>query len=785
MNRFYYILCILLLGNTISSYAQSIRGVVTDSQQQPIDGVAIILQTTDSLFIDAIVSDTLGQFQFSQTTDQAYRLLFQHILYETKQLDVASAEIGVVQLASKDYLLDEITVKGERPQVRVENGKLSYDVPQLIKNKTVTNAFEVIKELPGVMPREESIQLVGTGNLHIIINGQLTGMSLDQLIQLLKSMPADRVKKAEVMYNAPARYNVKGALINIILEDNPTDTPSIQGEAGVDYTQKHYAAGDAHLNLLYSSPRLNIDFLADGGKWRGFGGEEIQARHTLNNKVTEIHQDGRMSSDARRGTMRVGMDYTFANEDKLSGSYYINADKTDYKRGAQTIFTPENNPATTNESLSKGSETSALHNARLQYNSHKGLMAGIDYTGYHSPDDRHFLDKSNTGDQIDMQTTSKQDIARWTAFMNHTYTFKSGLSLNYGLNGGYTSSDNYIEYAYNKGNGYIPAPELTEDNTQKEYSGNVFAEVSHRFGSHFSATIGLKTEYFKSEYTSPDEKRTLWDEWAFFPTASLNYMFSPLHILQFNLSSDKTYPGYWSLSPQSVPLNSYSEVVGNPELKPSRSYEGQLVYIFKQKYTFLLFCEYEPDYFVQLPYQSENELKNVFRYENIDYSMKTGFAAIIPFRVGSFWDSRITANVFRMQEKSDHFHNMTFNQKGTVGAFFMNNTFNLSNRPNLKLTIDGQYVTSGATQGVYDLGSLYTVSAGLKWTFLEERASLTLNANDIFRSGYPTAKVNIENQWSQLNKLNDLSYVKLSFVYKFGGYKEKRHDKVDTSRFGQ
>ena len=35
------------------------------------------------------------------------------------------------------------------------------------------------------------------------------------------------------------------------------------------------------------------------------------------------------------------------------------------------------------------------------------------------------------------------------------------------------------------------------------------------------------------------------------------------------------------------------------------------------------------------------------------------------------------------------------------------------------MTIDGQYVTPGAIQGIYDLGSMYEISAGLKWTFFE------------------------------------------------------------------
>lgn len=322
--------------------------------------------------------------------------------------------------------------------------------------------------------------------------------------------------------------------------------------------------------------------------------------------------------------------------------------------------------------------------------------------------------------------------------------------------------------------------------TQKEYIADIFAEVSKSFGERFSATVGLKGEYFKSDYTSSRENMNLWNEGALFPTVSLSYTFSPRHILQFDISSDKTYPGYWQVSPQVTPLNSYSEVAGNPLLKPYRTYEGQMVYIFRQKYMLVAFCEYTPDYFAQLPYQSDTELKTVFRFENMDYSLETGLAVIIPFNVGRFWNSRITLRGWRMQEKNDNFHGISYNREAYLGLAHMSNTFNLCDKPNLKMTIDGQYVTPGAIQGIYDLGSMYEISAGLKWTFLNDRASLTLKGDDIFASSIPrTIKINQGNQWSRMRKLNDERCLKLSFVWKFGGYKEKEHDSIDTSRFGK
>lgn len=781
---YYMILCLLMsLGEIM---AQGISGKVMDGKEQPIDGVAVILQTLDSVYVDAVVTDTLGDFRLNHPLDQSYRLIFQHILYNTIGKKITTANVGTVVLEEKDYQLAEITVKGERPQVKLEGGKLTYDIPQLMKDKTATNAFEIIKDLPGLIERNDNLELVGASRLNIILNGQLTTMSADQLIQLLKTMPASRVEKAEVMYNAPAKYNVKGALLNVVLSKNESETPSWQGETGVDYTQYRHAGGDAHVNLLYTNKGFSLDFLLNGNKRRDVMGEDMLARHTLNSGMTEISQHNRALVHVNRGTVRLGMDYTFANEDKLSLAYYLKGDKVLSDRDAFTSYLDLSKPENKSESTSlvRDDGHSAIHNIRLQYDGHAGISAGADFTRYHSPSVLDYQDTN--GSRTDMINNTRQDVSRWSVFLNKTHSFASGWGLNYGVHGGYASSKNYSEYLYEQGAGYEMDEEALEDNTQKEYIVDIFAEVSKSFGERFSATVGLKGEYFKSDYTSSRENMNLWNEGALFPTVSLSYTFSPRHILQFDISSDKTYPGYWQVSPQVTPLNSYSEVAGNPLLKPYRTYEGQMVYIFRQKYMLVAFCEYTPDYFAQLPYQSDTELKTVFRFENMDYSLETGLAVIIPFNVGRFWNSRITLRGWRMQEKNDNFHGISYNREAYLGLAHMSNTFNLCDKPNLKMTIDGQYVTPGAIQGIYDLGSMYEISAGLKWTFLNDRASLTLKGDDIFASSIPrTIKINQGNQWSRMRKLNDERCLKLSFVWKFGGYKEKEHDSIDTSRFGK
>lgn len=775
--------------------AQGVRGIVWDNEGQPVDAVAVVMQTIDSIYVEAVMTDSTGLFAFHKTIDQPCRLLFQHILFEPATVEVTSSDVGIIRLTPRDYALDEVVVRGERPLVRVEGGTLSYDMPQLLQQKTATNAFEAIREIPGVIGSDEAIELVGARNLKIILNGQLTTMTMAQVIQLLKTVPASRVEKAEVMYNAPARYQVKGAVINLVLSRNEMEAPTFQGEVGGHYRQKHYGSGSVYANLLYTTPKLAVDLMVRPTVGRSYQGEDLEARHHADGRIIHIDQYGRSKGEGYDTSARLGLDYTFANDDKLSGAYYVSWDDHETTRTSNTSYRPMDNMidglSRDERSVAENDTRSALHNLRLQYDGHAGLTVGADYTSYHAPSTLYFnndvISVSSIWDEAEhlrMFNDSRQDVSRLSVFANHSLTLGQW-RLNYGAQGGYSLSDNRIDYAYDRGDGYIPAPDEQVENRQKDYNANLFVETSMKFGPRFSATLALKADYFQSDYQSLEENLTLWKEWALLPTASLSYVFSPLHILQLNLTSDKTYPNYWNLSPQRYPLNSYSETVGNPQLKPYRSYTMQMMYIHRQKYILMAFATYEPDYFTQVPYQSEEEVKNVFRFENFDYSLKTGLVAIVPFKVGSFWDSRWTIQGFRMQEKNDHFHGMSFDREDYVGAIITQNTFNLSARPNLKLTLDGMYVT-GSIQGTYDLGAVRRLDAGLKYLFADEKASLTLTAYDIFHTGYPkTIAINQGNQWSRMKKLNDMHYVQLAFTYKFGGYKAKEHKAVDMSRLGQ
>lgn len=135
------------------------------------------------------------------------------------------------------YEIPEVLVKGERPMAVVNGSVITYDLPRLLENKVVDNIYDAIKELPGVVENEGQYQLAGR-KVTISLNGQVMTLTPDQMFSLLKSLPVSRLDKADVMYSAPAKTQVRGALINIRLKKETSKESLLNGEVNLAYNQK-------------------------------------------------------------------------------------------------------------------------------------------------------------------------------------------------------------------------------------------------------------------------------------------------------------------------------------------------------------------------------------------------------------------------------------------------------------------------------------------------------------------------------------------------------------------
>ena len=489
---------------------------------------------------------------------------------------------------------------------------------------------------------------------------------------------------------------------------------------------------------------------------------ENDSHHTLHDKVYSIQQVNETEAKHGLHNVRFGLDYQLSEGNSLhtvyTGSFQTKGNTTTRSKG--------------NYSDSESFRTSQeqMHNVNLDYTAAFGLNVGLDYTHFNSPSTQDFTNYLNAGKQHFL-VDERQTIDRWNVYAGQNHDLPQGWGLNYGINFTFAREKSGQLYQLDAGTNL---PVTNTDTHMREETYNFYAGTEKSFNNQLSMSLSLAGEYYRlMDY----------QQWAVYPTFQLSYQPSSEHIFQLGFSSDKAYPNYWELQDITSYINGYMKLKGNPYLRPSTDYTASLTYIFKGKYIANVYYSHVKDFFSQLPYQSPDELALVYQSINLDYEQNAGLSLIIPFSVGTWWTAQCMFDGSYNQDVCDKYYNISLNRSNWRGIVQMNNTFRLSSRPNLQLEYNLLYV-SPTLQGIYDVSSVWKMDLGLKWTFANDKAELKIQGNDLFNTFVPDGKIDYKGQKLNMDILNINRNLSISFTYKFNGYKEKKHKKVDTSRFG-
>lgn len=746
-------------------YAQKITGVITDRDNNPIEFATIVLQTTDSVFLNSAYTDSVGRFSIKTDTLPVI-ITIQHLMYETYQKKCNTKAIGSIQMNEKSQMLSEVSIIGEYPLVRVIDGKMTYNMSQLLTDKMATSIYDAILKLPGIHIQKGTFQLIGANNVTILINGKKTNMDENQLNNLLKNMPKERIQEAEVMYSAPPQYHVRGAVINLVLDNAIYDTQQLQGQINTLYNQGYYKNFQGGVTILYNTPKTLTDFLYSFGYNQVRTGQEIISQHIFNDQVSDINQSDRGYSVKPIHTIRLGNDWLINDKDKITLAY--TAEIQPWMRS----FNSSNGTYSDSENKKNTDKPVQMHNIALNYTSGFGFSTGIDFTSYKNHTTQHYRERME-GKEDFFDARSKQDIRRLSFYADQSHSLGKGWTLNYGTKFSFASDKSSQIYHSSVSHNWS---DYDSDSQLNEYTYDLYAGFSKRFANNLSLNASLTGEYYKHKKI---------DYRSLFPMMEITYTANPVSVFQLSVSSDKVYPSYWEMQNTTSYLNGYTEIQGNTDLRPAKNYSFQLNYIWKSKYIFTLFANYTDDFFCQIPYQSSDRLMLIYKTLNFNYSAKLGFNMMIPFRISRIFESRFILNGYYDKMKSDHYYDLSFTKNNLAIYTNLDNTFTISSKPNIKAELSGSYISRNI-QGPMTINAMYRIDTGIKWTFNRNKAELSLKVNDIFNSWAPK-ELNLQYQTQNLRmkEVVDSRRISLSFTYRFGDFKPKAHKEVDQSRFGK
>ena len=617
--------------------------------------------------------------------------------------------------------LPEVMVKGTRPIVKAERGMLSYNMPLLLKQLPADNAYEALTRIPGVSDATGSISFSGN-EVTLIINGQATTLTQEQLTERLKAMPAAQLAKAEVMLSAPARYHVRGMAINIVTKDY-AGTNQLSGQVIGGMKQSKYAKGFGDLYLSLQRGKFGLDAQYKYVNGNSYGESSRIANHPLGNNRVYYNDETGQKSFGITHNYRLGMNYAFSKNHRLDVAYTGHWDKRC------------SNSNTTGSSISGMHHDSHeyLHNVDVNYSLPFGLTLNGSYTYYRTPqqqalDGTMHTDESMSETERNLTSGSEQTINKWMFTADQTHLLAHGWGLSYGVKGQFTSNKSY-QTTIDKDGSVLPDGTSSVDLNERIW--NLYAG----FSKQINKALSLEASVAAEQYHSP-----IWDKWRVYPTLNALWNVNDNHLLNLSFSSNSEFPSYWSTMSNVFYSSTYSEIHGNPDLKPFAYYNVNLMWQIKRRYTLMAFASLKPDYFVQLPYQTTERMAVIMKETNFDYSNSYGLQASVIFNAGKWLNGNVFAVGTYKHDKSSNFFDLPFNRKKLSVILGGTASVKLCNTQDLRLILN-PFFQSKAIQGVYDISPIFRMDAKLQWSSHDGRWGLRLNGNNIFNNKYDTRSV--------------------------------------------
>ena len=755
---------LLLLGFALGSFAQTPGGV---------SGSELWFKTAP------LNSDLQGYYRWQDFSGDSIRLMLLDSRGVKSELTLPNSSVhyfnfnpslwladGFRSLSAKLKLyknLPEVVVKAEKPIVKIVQGKMVYNMPNLLEKLPADNAYEALTHIPGVSDVDGSIKFSGN-EVTLIVNGQATTLTQEQLADRLKAMSAAQLAKAEVMLAAPARYHVRGMAINIITKDY-AGTKQFSGQIIGGLQQSKYAKGFGNLYLSMQRGKFGLDAQYQFIDGNSYGENSHIANHPLVNKRVNYNDKTKQKSFGIVHDYRLGMNYAFSKNHRLDVAYTGKWDKSC------------SNSFTTGTSVSERHYDSHvyLHNVDVNYLLPWGLNVSGSYTKYRTPqqqalDGTMYVDENATATERYLTSGSEQTINKWMFTADQTHSLAHGWGVSYGLKGQFTSNNSYQTTFDKEGN---ILPDATSSVDINERIWDIYAS----FSKQINKAVSLEASVTAEQYHSP-----IWNKWRIYPSLNALWNINDNHVLNLSFSSNSEFPSYWSTMSSVYYSSTYTEIHGNPNLKPYSYYNVNLMWQIKRRYTLMAFASLKPDYSVQLPYQTTDRIAVIMKETNFDYDNSFGLQTSAIFSVGKWLNGNVFAAGIYKHDKSTHFFDLPFDRKKLSTVLGGTASIKLCRTQDLRLILN-PFFQSKTIQGVYDVNSIFRMNAKLQWTSRDGKWGLRINGSNIFNNRADTRSVQ-GNQDYRMKIANNWATATFAVIYKFGGYKEKTVKEVDTSRMG-
>jgi hypothetical protein len=202
-----------------------LAGNLLDEKGKALEGASVeMVSLTDTLSRRSTLSTKNGDFLFTNIPFGYYKLrisfvgmqvkTIDSIFFRTERYDFNLADIVLKTKSTEN--LDEVIIYAEKPLIQSKDGNITFNAAESALTAG-SNASELLTQVPLVSKDADGKVTVRGKEPKILIDDKPVELNMQQLQDLLESLPGSSIEKIEVMTNPPPQYaNEQGGVINIV-----------------------------------------------------------------------------------------------------------------------------------------------------------------------------------------------------------------------------------------------------------------------------------------------------------------------------------------------------------------------------------------------------------------------------------------------------------------------------------------------------------------------------------------------------------------------------------------
>lgn len=780
----------LLWVTCIFSQKYKIEGKVTDEANTALPYVTVMISAADD---DTAISGTAtgdnGVFLLQDIEAGTYKITFSYVGFANMAKEVTVEKdllLETVTLTADTEQLGDVTVTGSLPTVKKLADRLVFNVG----NTSLTNGstWGVLQKTPQIISLNGQLTVKGMEPA-IYINDRKVYLSAAEVQQLLENTPATSIQAIEVITNPSSKYDAEDAVvINIKMSKNLiTGYNGLVNGSFTEGIYPKYAIGTSH---FYKTENLNV-YLSYAYNKKKLDRLTTEFVQFYNENEKEGYWDSQRDFDTwdNSHTLSTNIDYTLSSKSSLNFS-------------ANTVFTPywERNIKSKTQAYNPMGVIDSTFNSFNNTNDKKTNMAfnlgynlALDDNGQNLSILAHHTYYDYERDQDvstdyfnqlgiytrsnDFSTLQNQDIKIYTGQADYSLPLGSSATLEAGVKSTFIETGSDLDQHSENSS----TPVLTNSYAFDYEESNLaaYANFSKEWDK-WSLRGGLRNEYTDAEGTAAnasDNNSFNYDKW--FPSGGVSYNPSDNHSFSLSYKKSITRPSYNRLNPFRFYLSDNSYVAGNSQLLPEIKNYASIDYTFQGAYTVSLFYKHISNPMSELSFQENSTRKIKYVAANLDREESYGIDFYVNKSISNRWYLYFESSTFynKLQFFAIENNNQTVNNNMWTGWFFAGNYFTFLKDNSLLADVTYMYVLP-ANDGNAEVTARSNFSISLSKSLWKNRASISLQANDIFNGQIFTSTTQYLNQDNAYRTRMENRTVMLGFKYKFGNYR-LRNNKQD------